>query len=176
MSGQVDAVEAAETRAIVEAEASKIATDNADGLGEERRNAVLAEAEAAAAQGDYKNAIRAVNLAHNLLPSRSVLGRHGEVCIESCAYWWSAGGKTLKSKLARSGHTANLIGTRVVITGGILRDGSLYVDIVAVNLATLEVSRWVAPLRSIFEVIIAHMHWCAPQLAHDCLPKHVQEK
>ncbi|CAL8467742.1 g7280 [Coccomyxa elongata] len=98
---RVDAGEAAETRAIVEAEASKIATDNADGLGEERRNAVLAEAEAAAAQG----------------------------------------GKTLKSKLARSGHTANLIGTRVVITGGILRDGSLYVDIVAVNLATLEVSR-----------------------------------
>lgn len=39
----------------MEAEASKIAADNADGLGEERRNAVLAEAEAAAAQGDHKD-------------------------------------------------------------------------------------------------------------------------
>ena len=44
--------------------------------------------------------------------------------------------------MARSGHTANLVGTRVVITGGILRDGSLFVDIVVVDLATLTVSRW----------------------------------
>ncbi len=32
----------------------------------------------------------------------------------------------------------------MVITGGILRDGSLYVDIAIVNLATLEVSRCAA--------------------------------
>ena len=70
--------------------------------------------------------------------------------VDLYALRWCAGGKTLKSKLARSGHTATLIGTRVVITGGILRDGSLHVDIVAVNLATLEVSRWVPPLCSIF--------------------------
>lgn len=49
---------------------------------------------------------------------------------------------TLKSKLARSGHTSNLIGTRVVVTGGILRDGSKLVDIVVVDLATLTVSRY----------------------------------
>jgi hypothetical protein len=47
----VDAEEAAAARAIAEEEAAKIAADNADGLGEERRSAVLAEAEAAAAQG-----------------------------------------------------------------------------------------------------------------------------
>jgi len=59
-----------------------------------------------------------------------------------------AGGKTLKSKLARSGHTATLLGTRVLITGGILRDGSLYVDIVIVDLSTLKVSRCAAELLS----------------------------
>ncbi len=52
-----------------------------------------------------------------------------------------AGAKTLKSKLARSGHAANLVGSRVVITGGILRDGSLLSDIIAVDLASLCVSR-----------------------------------
>ena len=52
-----------------------------------------------------------------------------------------AGAKTLKSKLARSGHTANLVGTRVIITGGILRDGSLLSDIIVIDLAHLRVLR-----------------------------------
>jgi len=47
----VDAAEAAATKASVEEEAARLAADNADGLGEDRRSAVLAEAEAAAAQG-----------------------------------------------------------------------------------------------------------------------------
>lgn len=55
-----------------------------------------------------------------------------------------AGAKTLKSKLARSGHAANLVGSRVIITGGILRDGSLLSDIIVVDLAKLGVSRCAA--------------------------------
>lgn len=77
----------------------------------------------------------------------------------------NAGGKTLKSKLARSGHTANLIGTRVVITGGILRDGSLYVDIAIVNLATLAVSRCVAVLLCFLEHVREHSAGVRP--THD---------
>ncbi len=76
VTGQVDAVEAAESRAIVEAEASKIAADNADGLGEERRNAVLAEAEAAAAQGDHKDAFMLLTRSHELLRLNDLLGCH----------------------------------------------------------------------------------------------------
>lgn len=52
-----------------------------------------------------------------------------------------AGRSTLKAKLARSGHAANVIGLKVVITGGILRDGSLIVDVITVDLATMSVSR-----------------------------------
>ena len=52
-----------------------------------------------------------------------------------------AGRSTLKAKLARSGHAANVIGLKVVITGGILRDGSLIVDVITVDLATMSVLR-----------------------------------
>ena len=52
-----------------------------------------------------------------------------------------AGRSTLKAKLARSGHAADVIGLKVVITGGILRDGSLIVDVITVDLATMSVSR-----------------------------------
>ena len=72
----------------------------------------------------------------------------------SCRAWGNvgacAGMKTLKSKLARSGHAANLVGSRVVITGGILRDGSLLSDIIVIDLAKLCVSR------------------CAAAVAHAC--------
>ena len=53
----------------------------------------------------------------------------------------NAGRSTLKAKLARSGHAANVIGLKVVITGGILRDGSLIVDVITVDLATMSVLR-----------------------------------
>ena len=52
-----------------------------------------------------------------------------------------AGRSTLKAKLARSGHAAYVVGEKVVITGGILRDGSLIVDVVIVDLATMSVIR-----------------------------------
>ena len=52
-----------------------------------------------------------------------------------------AGRSTLKAKLARSGHAAYVVGQKVVITGGILRDGSLIVDVVIVDLATMSVIR-----------------------------------
>ncbi len=52
-----------------------------------------------------------------------------------------AGRSTLKAKLARSGHAAYVVGQKVVITGGILRDGSLIVDVVIIDLATMSVIR-----------------------------------
>ena len=52
-----------------------------------------------------------------------------------------AGRSTLKAKLARSGHAAYVVGEKVVITGGILRDGSLIVDVVIIDLATMSVIR-----------------------------------
>ena len=51
------------------------------------------------------------------------------------------GQSTLKAKLARSGHAALVVGLNVVITGGILRDGSLIVDVVVIDLATVSVIR-----------------------------------
>ena len=51
------------------------------------------------------------------------------------------GQSTLKAKLARSGHAALMLGPRVVITGGILRDGSLIVDVVVIDLMTISVIR-----------------------------------
>jgi hypothetical protein len=52
-----------------------------------------------------------------------------------------AGRSTLKAKLARSGHAAYVVAEKVVITGGILRDGSLVVDVVIVDMATMSVIR-----------------------------------
>ncbi|KAK9817255.1 hypothetical protein WJX72_011927 [[Myrmecia] bisecta] len=47
----------------------------------------------------------------------------------------------LRAKLARSGHRATLCGSCVLITGGILRDGSPEMDVLAVHLDTLAVTR-----------------------------------
>lgn len=140
----MDAAEAAATKANVEEEAARLAADNADGLGEERRSAVLAEAEAAAAQGALLGSSSHNTAGLSLLGhALNVVSTNSEKFLlsEHCMGVTCAGGKTLKSKLARSGHTATLLGTRVLITGGILRDGSLYVDIVIVDLSTLKVSR-----------------------------------
>lgn len=52
------------------------------------------------------------------------------------------GRSTLNAKLARSGHAASVVGLKVVITGGILRDGSLIVDVVIVDLATMAIIRY----------------------------------
>lgn len=155
-------------RAAAEDRAAKIAADDEDGLGEERRAAVLAEAEAAASGAAQSSCLSAIlsalgsihrdrwnmsvvqrikNLCWDIpLPKllSGMLCARGcvcQLCIEGGCDVCCTGAKNLKSKLARSGHTANLVGTRVVITGGILRDGSLLVDVVTVDLAKLTVSR-----------------------------------
>ncbi|KAL0042233.1 hypothetical protein WJX77_006779 [Trebouxia sp. C0004] len=46
-------------------------------------------------------------------------------------------GPSMKARLARSGHSASVIGHLLVASGGILRDISLYVDIVIMDLNTL---------------------------------------
>ena len=56
-----------------------------------------------------------------------------------------AGSVSLQSSLARSAHTADLLGTRVVITGGILRDGASYVDVIVVDLAGMTIHRCAFP-------------------------------
>lgn len=43
----------------------------------------------------------------------------------------------MKARLARSGHWSSVIGHLMVVSGGILRDGSLCVDLVIMDLATL---------------------------------------
>ena len=43
----------------------------------------------------------------------------------------------MKARLARSGHRTSVIGHLMVVSGGILRDGSLCVDLVIMDLATL---------------------------------------
>jgi hypothetical protein len=72
----------------------------------------------------------------------------------------AAGLTTLKSKLARSGHAAHLSGTRVIITGGILREGSKLVDIIVVDLATLSIFRCGWPCM---------VQTCALALGQQCL-------
>ena len=52
-----------------------------------------------------------------------------------------AGRSTLKAKLARSGHAQNVIGLKVVKTPRILPQGSLIVDVITVDLATMSVLR-----------------------------------
>ncbi len=46
-------------------------------------------------------------------------------------------GPPMKARLARSGHSVSVIGHLLVASGGILRDISLYVDIVIMDLNTL---------------------------------------
>ena len=43
----------------------------------------------------------------------------------------------MKARLARSGHSVTVIGNLLVVSGGILRDISLYVDIIVMDLTTL---------------------------------------
>lgn len=43
----------------------------------------------------------------------------------------------MKARLARSGHLSSVIGHLMVVSGGILRDGSLCMDLVIINLSTL---------------------------------------
>lgn len=52
-----------------------------------------------------------------------------------------SGGVSMKSLMARSGHTATMLGTLVVVAGGILRDNSSAMDVMIINLATLKVRR-----------------------------------
>lgn len=61
--------------------------------------------------------------------------------VQDSDYLCCTGQSTLKAKLARSGHAAMVVGTKVVITGGILRDGSLIVDVVIIDLPTMSVIR-----------------------------------
>lgn len=49
----------------------------------------------------------------------------------------------MKARLARSGHSVSVIGHLLVASGGILRDISLYVDIIIMNLNTLAFIKWV---------------------------------
>ena len=49
----------------------------------------------------------------------------------------------MKARLARSGHSVSVIGHLLVASGGILRDISLYVDIVIMDLNTLAFIKWV---------------------------------
>ena len=46
-------------------------------------------------------------------------------------------GPAMKARLARSGHLSSVIGHLMVVSGGILRDGSLCMDLVVLNLSTL---------------------------------------
>ncbi|KAL3163403.1 hypothetical protein ABBQ32_009785 [Trebouxia sp. C0010 RCD-2024] len=48
-----------------------------------------------------------------------------------------ASGPPMKARLARSGHLSTIIGRLMVVSGGILRDGSLCVDLVIMDLSTL---------------------------------------
>lgn len=48
-----------------------------------------------------------------------------------------ATGPPMKARLARSGHLSSVIGHLMVVSGGILRDGSLCMDLVIMDLATL---------------------------------------
>ena len=57
-------------------------------------------------------------------------------CMRVCVYVCGAG-PPMMARLARSGQSALVIGHLLVVTGGILRDISLYVDIVIMNLNTL---------------------------------------
>ena len=52
-------------------------------------------------------------------------------------------GPPMTARLARSGHSVSVIGHLLVASGGILRDISLYVDIVIMNLSTLAFIKWV---------------------------------
>ena len=52
-------------------------------------------------------------------------------------------GPPMKARLARSGHSVSVIGHLLVASGGILRDISLYVDIVIMDLNTLAFIKWV---------------------------------
>ena len=61
--------------------------------------------------------------------------------VHDCGHLCPTGQSTLKAKLARSGHAAAVVGTKIVITGGILRDGSLIVDVVVIDLPTMSVIR-----------------------------------
>ena len=46
-------------------------------------------------------------------------------------------GPPMKARLARSGHLSSVIGHLMVVSGGILRDGSLCMDLVILDLSTL---------------------------------------
>lgn len=52
----------------------------------------------------------------------------------------------MKARLARSGHCAQVIGHLLLISGGILRDGDANVDIIVIDLNTMDFTRWVAAL------------------------------
>lgn len=51
----------------------------------------------------------------------------------------------MKARLARSGHLSTVIGRLMVVSGGILRDGSLCVDLVIMDLSTLTFIESVPP-------------------------------
>lgn len=56
-----------------------------------------------------------------------------QVSVNACV----ATGPPMKARLARSGHLSSIIGHLMVVSGGILRDGSLCMDLVIMDLATL---------------------------------------
>ena len=49
--------------------------------------------------------------------------------------------KSLRARLARSGHTATVIGNMLVVIGGILRDGGSDTEVFVLRLDSLSIKR-----------------------------------
>jgi hypothetical protein len=155
-------------QAAAEDAAARIAGDDEDGLGQERRAAVLAE-HAVAASGNSRSTLLTLVWGALCWTSSAMLDFF--VCSNTRAcrrdaflptfeetlrpaslppsahtgamalHLHNVGTVSLQSSLARSAHTADLLGTRIVITGGILRDGASHVDVVVVDLADISICR-----------------------------------
>lgn len=50
----------------------------------------------------------------------------------------NTGAVSMKARLARSGHCAQVLGQLLLISGGILRDGGANVDIIVIDLNTMD--------------------------------------